>query len=110
MTVEAFVSCIYGFAMAGGGYAGFRRAGSVPSLVAGGVVGALALLGGIFLAIGNDSGRNLVLLGAIPSALFFGWKSLRSIAGGRRPGRAMGIFMASLLTAGLLFLFRGSSS
>ena len=71
--MTAILTMIYGAAMAAGGTAAWRRAGSLPSLIGGLAIGALALAGGAMMMGGNEAGRGVALLGSIFASLFFGW-------------------------------------
>ena len=95
MTFAALFTVFYGLAMAGGGYLGYRRASSTPSLVGGLVIGALALVGGFAMLGGNVSGRGFAMLGAVLAALFFGWRSSQAILNQRPVGRSVGILALS---------------
>jgi uncharacterized membrane protein (UPF0136 family) len=104
LTIQALVTLLYGFAMAGGGFAGYRRAGSVPSLAGGAGIGGLALLGGLLMFFGNETGRGLALFGAVLAILFFGWKLSRGILNRQPVGRAGGILAISLLEVSVLLI------
>ena len=91
-----------------GGYMGYRKAGSRPSLIGGLVIGGLALYGAMSMFGGNETGRGIALLSSVIAMLFFGWKVSRAVLGGERSTRALGIFLASAAeVAVLVFLVPG---
>ena len=106
MILAALFTIAYGLAMGGGGYAGFRLAGSIPSLVGGGLIGLLAIAGGVLMLFGDESGRGPALLGAVVAILFFGWKLSQAILNRQPVGRAGGIFALSLVEVVVLMATR----
>ena len=104
MTLRALFTLVYGLGLAGGGYVGYRRAGSLPSLIGGGVVGGLAILGSVIMFSGRASGRGLALLGASLAILFFGWQLSQGLLQRRPLGRTTGILAFSLAEVAVLIL------
>ncbi len=93
---------LYGAVMLAGGVMGYRKAGSVPSLIGGGVIGGLALLGGALMLSGTVDGRGLALLGATIAILFFGWTLSRGILNRTKVARPGLLLALSAVTAGIL--------
>jgi len=109
LTFQAFFTLLYAVSMGGGGWAGWRFARSLPSLLGGVVVGGLALVGSLLMFNGNETGRGMALLGAVLAALFFGWRISQGVLRRQSFGRAGGILFLSLLEVAVL-LFAGSAA
>ena len=104
MTFPAVFTLLYSLPIAGGGWAGWRLAGSRPSLLGGALVGGLALIGSLLMFGGNPDGRGIALLGAVLAVLFFGWRVSRGILERGPIGRPAGILALSALEIAVLLL------
>ena len=101
------VTMVYGAAMAAGGTAAWRRVGSLPSLIGGLTIGALALIGGGLMLGGNESGRAMALLGAVLATLFFGWSLSGAIRADDGPrARPAILFAVSFVVSAMLLATR----
>ena len=78
MNVAAVISLAYGFLVFAGGWFGFKKAGSRPSLVAGAVSGALLILAAALSFAGLPAGRILAMAVAGVLLVFFGIRLARS--------------------------------
>lgn len=103
-TIAAVVGIAYGLAMIAGGIAGYRLAGSRPSLIGGSVIGGLALIGGVMMLAGSAAGRGIVLVVSIFAALFFGWSLSRGVLARKPVTRLLRLLVLSLVVATILIL------
>jgi uncharacterized membrane protein (UPF0136 family) len=110
MTLQALITLLYGLGMAGGGYAGYRVAGSRPSLAGGAVIGGLAVVGSVLMFLGRADGKGLALLGASLAILFFGWRLSQALLNRKPIGRAAGILLFRLLEVWILVFSGGKGS
>jgi len=108
MAFPAILTLLYAIAMGGGGWAGWRFAGSLPSLVGGAFVGGLAFLGAILMLLGVATGRGVALFGAALAVLFFAWRVSQGLLQRRPVGRAGGILLLSALEIAVLVGFRAA--
>jgi uncharacterized membrane protein (UPF0136 family) len=110
MTFQAIATLIYGLVIFGGGIMGYIAAKSVPSLIAGGLLGLAAVIGAIFLFMGRPVGKQVALVATILVGAFFGFQLIKGItAGGGVSGRAGGILALSI-TEILILLFAKDSA
>ena len=77
MNVPAVTTFVYGALVLAGGWMGYRKASSRPSLITGAISGALLLLAGILSAGGNPAGVRIALIVAFILAAFFGYRLVR---------------------------------
>ncbi len=75
MTFQAGATIVYGLLIAGGGVAGFVAAKSLPSLISGGLLGLVALAGGLLMAMGHPVGFWFAVAAAALTGAFFGVKA-----------------------------------
>lgn len=104
MNVPAVTAFVYGALVFAGGWTGYRKASSLPSLITGAISGALLFLAGILSARGNPAGGRLSLIVALILAAFFGYRLAR---GGKFMPAGL---MVLLSVATLLILYFGSFS
>jgi uncharacterized membrane protein (UPF0136 family) len=103
----ATLTILYGVAMAAGGVAAWRRVGSLPSLVGGLAIGALAVAGGAMMLAGSEAGRGVAVLGSIFATLFFGWTLSVALREEERPqARPAILFATGLVVSAMLLLSR----
>ena len=93
----AVIALAYGLLVLAGGFMGFKKAGSRPSLIAGIVSMALMLLAAILLFSGKPSGAPLAILVCAALLVFFGMRWMKN-------RRFMPSGLMSLLSAAALFL------
>ena len=98
MNVPAVTSLAYGLLVFAGGWFGFKRAGSRPSLMAGAASGALLILAAALGFAGLPAGRLLAMAVAGVLLVFFGIRLARS--GKFMPAGMM--VLASLAALGVL--------
>ncbi len=106
MHLKAIITLIYGIVIAGGGIAGYVLAGSLPSLVSGGVLGLIIVIGAVLMFLGHAMGPTVALVGTIIVAGFFGFQLFRGLSTGGDVGRAAGILVLSLIELAVLYYFR----
>ena len=95
MSAFKIIHIVAGALTAAGGLIGFLKAKSIPSLVAGGVSGALLIVAGV---LSSSSPRNAAILGGIISLLLLG----RFLPAFLKSKAFMPAGMVSLLTIGCL--------
>jgi uncharacterized membrane protein (UPF0136 family) len=110
MFIQALITLIYGIIIVAGGVMGFVMAKSMPSLLSGGVLGVVAIIGSILIYLGRPYGKILALVAAILVGLFFGFQLLKNLAADAPVARAAGIFTLSVIEIMILMLLKGSSS
>ena len=106
MNLKAVITLVYGIIIAGGGVIGFVAAGSVPSLISGGLLGILVVIGSALMFAGNPLGQLLALIATIIVAGFFGYQLVRGLTSGGAVGRAAGILVLSLIELAVLYYLR----
>lgn len=105
MTTKAVVTLVYGIIIAGGGIAGYVTVGSLASLISGGLLGLLAIIGAILMFMGNSLGFKLAAIATVLVALFFGYKLIQAMGvEGGNLGRPAGILVLSVIELMVLFL------
>ncbi len=110
MTTKAVVTLVYGILIAGGGITGYVLAGSMPSLVSGGILGLLAIAGSIMMFMGQSLGVKLAAFATILVALFFAYQLVNALLQGGAMGRSAGILILSLIELAILFYLPTQSS
>jgi uncharacterized membrane protein (UPF0136 family) len=96
MNVPAVTTFVYGALVLAGGWIGYRKASSRPSLITGIISGALLFLAGILSARGNPAGDRIALVVAFVLTAFFAYR----LARGRKfmpAGLMVGLSVAVLL-------------
>ncbi|HEV8336617.1 MAG TPA: TMEM14 family protein [Candidatus Polarisedimenticolia bacterium] len=77
MSAAAVTTFVYGALVLAGGWLGYRKASSLPSLITGAISAALLFLAGILSARGNPAGDRIALIVALVLAVFFGYRLAR---------------------------------
>ena len=77
MNVPAVTTFVYGALVLAGGWIGYRKASSRPSLITGAISAALLFLAAILSARGNPAGDRIALIVALVLAAFFGYRLAR---------------------------------
>jgi uncharacterized membrane protein (UPF0136 family) len=77
LNAPAVTSFVYGSLVVLGGWIGFKKAGSRPSLISGTASGALLLLAGALCLGGNAAGGKLAISVAFLLLAFFGYRFAR---------------------------------
>lgn len=108
MTIKAIVTIVYGVIIAGGGIMGYATARSLPSLISGGLLGLLSIIGGIMMLSGKGTGRWLALVAALLVALFFAFQLFKGVSTGGAVGRAAAILVVSLIEILVLSLVKSA--
>ena len=104
MNIVAVTSFLYGALVLAGGWMGFKKAGSRPSLVSGATSGALLFVAAALSLSGNRAGLELGMAVAFVLLAFFGYRLARS-------GKFMpaGLMVAASLAALALFYLSSST-
>jgi uncharacterized membrane protein (UPF0136 family) len=100
MSIPAVTSLIYGALVLLGGWMGYRKAGSLPSLISGAASGTLLLLSAVLSATGRAAGVPLAMGVALVLLAFFAYRFAR----GRKFMPAGLMVAASLAALAILFL------
>jgi uncharacterized membrane protein (UPF0136 family) len=104
MILQAAATIVYGLLIAGGGVAGFVAAKSLPSLISGGLLGLVALAGGLLMATGHPVGFWFAVAAAALTGAFFGVKLATGLGKGNPVIRAAGLLALSLAELAVLTL------
>lgn len=109
--VKAVVTLIYGILIAFGGVMGYVMAGSPESLIAGGGLGLLAIIGAVLLFMGNSLGQTIAAVAASLVGLFFLYQ-LGLNFGKEDPnfGRPIGVIVLTVIELAVLFLIKSPST
>lgn len=106
MGLKVIFTLVYGLIIVTGGIIGYVTARSVPSLVSGGLLGLIVLVGGILLASGRTWGGILSLTATLLVALFFGFQLIKGLSTGGPVGRAALILGLSIIEILILTIAR----
>lgn len=107
MLTKAIASLIYGILIATGGIIGWAMAGSIESLLAGGLLGVVAIIGAIMLFMRNQTGQWVALIAAVLVGLFFVYQLVSSMgAEDANLGRPIGVIALSLVEIAILLLVK----
>ena len=110
MFIQALITLIYGLIITAGGIMGYVMAKSVPSLISGGILGIVAIIGAILIYLGKPYGKTVALIAAILVGMFFGFQLLKGLAADAPVSRATAIFTLSVIEIMVLMLLRGSQT
>ena len=77
MILAAVTAVVYGGLVLAGGFMGFRKAGSKPSLIAGIVADTLLVLAALLMFFGQPAGAKLAMGVAALLLVFFGMRWLK---------------------------------
>jgi len=103
MNVKAIVTLIYGIVIAGGGVAGYVTANSLPSLISGGILGVVLIVGSILMFTGVAVGQGIAVFATLFVAGFFGYKLVKALSAGESATRASPLVAISLIELAVLF-------
>lgn len=111
MTIKATATLIYGILIAVGGIMGWKMAGSLASLIAGGGLGLLAIIGAVLMFMGKPAGTPIAMVAATLVGLFFAYQLVKGLGvEGANLGRPIGVIVLSLIEIGILLLVKSPSS
>ncbi len=103
MDIRAVATLVFGIIIALGGLIGYLAARSKPSLISGGVLGALVIMGSVLLFSNVSAGLPIAVAATLAIAVFFGYKLVRGLAERKKVGRAAGLFVLSVVELLILF-------
>jgi len=107
MKLKATFTLVYGIIIASGGIIGFATAGSMPSLISGGVLGLVAIVGAILIFSGNSAGIPLAYAATVLVLGFFAYKLGSAISGsGDSLARPLGIVLLSFAELIVLYFVK----
>ncbi len=106
MTLKIIVTLVYGLIIMAGGIIGYVTAKSMPSLISGGLLGLIVVIGGVMMALGKPAGQILALLATILVGAFFAVQLIKGLSAGGAVGRAAGILAISVLELFVLLLVK----
>ncbi len=103
MDFRALATLVYGALIALGGIIGYVAAKSKPSLLSGGILGAVIIMGSVLLSSGNPAGFPIAVVTTLLITAYFGYKLLKGLAARKSVGRAAGILVLSIIELLILF-------
>jgi len=104
LNITAVVALVYGVLVFGGGYLGYRKAGSRPSMISGALSGMVLLIAAVLSQAGISAGPTLAMGTTFLLLAFFGYRFVR----GRKFMPAGLMALASLATLAIFWtLTRG---
>ena len=109
MNLQAIATLIYGILIAAGGIMGYIAKHSIPSLISGGLLGLLAIIGGVIMFSGKPAGRIIALIAAVLVGAFFAFQLFKGLSGGTPVGRATGILALSVVEVLILLLVKSAN-
>jgi uncharacterized membrane protein (UPF0136 family) len=108
MTTQAIVTLIYGILIAAGGIMGYAAKQSVPSLISGGLLGLIAVIGALLMFCGRPAGRTIALVAAILVGAFFAFQLFKGLSAGTPVGWSIGILALSIVEILVLLLVKST--
>lgn len=107
--IKAIVTLIYGILILVGGIMGYAMAGSMASLIAGGGLGLLAIVGAVLLFMGNAAGQTIAVVSASLVGLFFLYQlGMNFTKEDPNFGRPVGVLVLTAIELAVLFLVKSS--